>query len=159
MRRYLVGLLFTLKTHSHLFENPEEEEGEGGGHEVPDAWSHTHTHTMHTHLTRRTDTPGTRVAGVEGRRRAAHLHHPLLPHRRGNDQGTTSCPPPLPQRLSLAITLTRAPSLLAVGRYNETPPYKAIEPTLDAIGIEQAFAGATVMALVPSSAEVRGPSS
>jgi Ca2+/H+ antiporter len=29
-----VGLLFTLKTHSHLFENPEEEEGEGGGHEV-----------------------------------------------------------------------------------------------------------------------------
>ncbi len=45
--------------------------------------------------------------------------------------------------------LTRIPS--------EPPfPYKAIEPTLDAIGIEQAFAGATVMALVPSSAEVRG---
>jgi Ca2+/H+ antiporter len=49
VRRYLVGLLFTLKTHSHLFENPEEEEGEGGGHEVPDAWSHTHAHAHHAH--------------------------------------------------------------------------------------------------------------
>ncbi|ELR15277.1 Hypothetical protein ACA1_220160 [Acanthamoeba castellanii str. Neff] len=88
---YLVGLLFTLKTHSHLFENPEEEEGEGGGHEGPE-W------------------PVWKAVVV----------------------------------LLISITLF---SLIA------EEMIKAIEPTLDAIGIEQAFAGATVMALVPSSAE------
>jgi len=86
---YLVGLLFTLKTHSHLFENPEDTEG--GGHEAP-AWP---------------------------------LWKAIL-------------------MLLVSITLF---SLIAEELIH------AIEPTLDVLGLEQAFAGATVMALVPSSAE------
>jgi hypothetical protein len=30
---YIIGLLFTLKTHKHIYDMPDnEEEGEGGGH-------------------------------------------------------------------------------------------------------------------------------
>jgi Ca2+:H+ antiporter len=89
---YLVGLLFTLKTHSHIFN---EADGEGGGHDAPH-WSKTKAVLI----------------------------------------------------LAVSIVLF---SLVA------EELVKAIEPTLEALNIGQTFAGVTVLALVPSSAEVRPP--
>eukprot|EP01087_Luapelamoeba_hula_P004218 TRINITY_DN1415_c0_g1_i1.p1 TRINITY_DN1415_c0_g1~~TRINITY_DN1415_c0_g1_i1.p1 ORF type:complete len:814 (+),score=122.03 TRINITY_DN1415_c0_g1_i1:218-2659(+) len=83
---YMVGLLFTLKTHSHLFKNMEDAE-----HDAP-TWSKKLSGTI----------------------------------------------------LFFSICLFALVSEKAV---------EALEPTLEEIGINQLFAGITVMALVPSSAE------
>jgi Ca2+/H+ antiporter/uncharacterized membrane protein YccF (DUF307 family) len=89
---YLVGLLFTLKTHAHIFKNMADEGGEGGGeHDAPN-WSKTKSVII------------------------------------------LAC--------SIVLFALVAEELV-----------KSIEPTIEAIGIEQTFAGVTVMALVPSSAE------
>jgi Ca2+:H+ antiporter len=91
---YLVGLLFTLKTHAHIFSNAAAGEGEGGddGHDAP-RWS----------------------------------------------------------KLKAVIIL--AVSIVLFSLVAEEL-VKAIEPTLEALNIGQTFAGVTVLALVPSSAEV-----
>ncbi|ELR13423.1 uncharacterized protein ACA1_244530 [Acanthamoeba castellanii str. Neff] len=93
---YLVGLLFTLKTHAHIFSNAAAGEGEGGddGHDAP-RWS----------------------------------------------------------KLKAVIIL--AVSIVLFSLVAEEL-VKAIEPTLEALNIGQTFAGVTVLALVPSSAELTG---
>ncbi|KAL6047436.1 Low affinity vacuolar monovalent cation/H(+) antiporter [Balamuthia mandrillaris] len=85
---YLVGLLFTLKTHSFLFDNVNEEEE---GHDNP-GWSKLKAIAI----------------------------------------------------LLCSVTLFALISEKAI---------EAIEPALESLGIEQIFAGITIMALVPSTAE------
>ncbi len=95
---YLVGLLFTLKTHAHIFSNAAAAgEGEGGddGHDAP---------------------PWSKLKAI----------------------------------IILAVSIVLF-SLVA------EELVKAIEPTLEALNIGQTFAGVTVLALVPSSAEVPHP--
>jgi Ca2+:H+ antiporter len=94
---YLVGLLFTLKTHAHIFSNAAADEGEGGddGHDAP---------------------PWSKLKAI----------------------------------IILAVSIVLF-SLVA------EELVKAIEPTLEALNIGQTFAGVTVLALVPSSAEVLHP--
>mmetsp|Transcript_16080 Transcript_16080/g.41282 ORF Transcript_16080/g.41282 Transcript_16080/m.41282 type:complete len:887 (-) Transcript_16080:57-2717(-) len=88
---YLVGLLFTLKTHKHIYDMPDSED-DGGGHDAP-AWT----------------------------------------------------------KLQCVVILVVATVLF--GLVSEEL-VDSLQPTLDAIGLDQAFAGLTIIALIPNTAEI-----
>ncbi len=89
---YCVGLLFTLKTHTHIYDLEEEEEEEKGGHDAPE-WSRW-------------------------------------------------------QCIVILVVCTALFAALAEELLD------ALQPTLDKYDIPQSFAGLTIIAVVPNTAEI-----